>query len=72
MARTAHAGEFHDDAIYTHQRIATLLGRDPEWVVENLLLPREPETRGVPHRKIGSLYFITGENFRLWIERHSQ
>lgn len=72
---TAHYGEFHDDVVYTHKRIATLLDVKPEWVTEHILrlgVPQDSEERGVRYRKIGSTYFICGTDLRMWFERGNE
>ena len=68
---TSHMGEFHDDETYTHKRVAARLGVADEWVKTNMLFPRDrsgERTPGVPFKKVGVFYFITGEKIRLWLE----
>ena len=69
MAKNAHDGEFSDDTTYTHKRFAALVGRNEGWVLEHILFPKTSDAEGVRHVKIGALYFFTGHDFRLWIER---
>jgi len=64
---SSHFGEFDDDKTYTQHRIASIIQRDTEWVMNNIFFPK-CGGKGVKHRKIGALYFVTGEWFRHWLE----
>ena len=66
MTRTTHLGEIHDDAVYTHHRLAAILGRSVRWVLEEMIRPESGD--GIRCRQIGVNYLITGESVRLWIE----
>jgi len=68
MPKIAHLGEIHDDVTYTHKRLAAIIGRDPDWVLDNLIQPEDPSKPGVRYQKVGTLYFISGEAVRFWNE----
>lgn len=69
MSRTSHDGEIEDGKVYTHKRVAVILGRSEDWVLQHVLFPSNMPDGGPPVTKRGSLYFVTGENIRLWMER---
>jgi len=72
MPKVAHLGEIHDDVVYTHKRLAAIIDRDVDWVLEEVVRPGDPSDTGVRCRKVGTNYFISGEAFRFWIERKDQ
>jgi hypothetical protein len=74
MAGTSHFGEIEDGKTYTHKRVASIMNVDTDWVKDRLLYPTDPSGHripGVPHAKVGALYFFSGEAIRLWIEQHA-
>lgn len=72
MSKNTNDGEIHDDVVYTHKRLAIILGRSEDWVVENIILTDPEKSEPIAVKKLGTLYFVTGQNFRLWMERNSQ
>ena len=70
-----HLGEIHDGVVYTDQRLAAVLNRKRDWVLETFIFPRDDDDKpvqGVPCFRRGHLYHIRGEAIRLWIEEHEE
>jgi hypothetical protein len=63
-----------DNTTYTHNELAQHIDRSPDWVIREIILPGDLGRRGVRCRKVGTVYFIAGDDFRFWVQReaHSQ
>ena len=71
----AHLQEFEDGKVYSHKRVAAIMDMEIEWVLKRILFPKDRDGirfPGVSHVLVGSVYFMTGEAIRLWIESQSQ
>lgn len=71
MANIDHDGVIDASKAYSHKAIARILGRDEKWVISEIIRdPSNKECR-VKHRRLGSLYMVSGHELILWIERTS-
>lgn len=59
-------GVIDSEKTYTQRSMAEILGREEDWVVDELI------RSGCPYRKFGRLYFISGKSFQLFIESDSE
>lgn len=66
MASDSFGGIIDSSVTYTQKSLAIVLDREEEWVIEEFV------HAGVPHRKIGRLYFMSGRSIQLHIEATSE
>ena len=66
MSADDRHGVIDSSKTYNQHSLARILGvASPKWVVQNLI------QLGVPHRKVGQNYLISGHEFHLWVQQGS-